>query len=79
MDNMTWKTLTADNYRVRIVWDMDPCDPLDSWDHGATVIPLELPWNAREDYYTSNDDTPEADLMRDCWAEWIAYRWALPQ
>lgn len=65
METMTWKTFTADNYRVRVVWDMHPCDPLDSWDHGVTVIPLELPRFTREDYYTSNDDTPEADLMRE--------------
>lgn len=65
MDTMTWKTLTAGNYRVRIVWDDEPRDPLADWDHGVTVIPLELPRDAREDYYTSNDDTPEADLVRE--------------
>lgn len=65
MHDMTWKTLTADNYRVRIVWDDSPTDPLSNWDHGVTVIPLELPRFTREDYYTSNDHTREAALMHD--------------
>lgn len=65
MNGMTWKTLTADNYRVRIVWDDEPRDPLSNWDHGVTVIPLELPRFTREDYYTSNDHTREAEVMRE--------------
>lgn len=65
MNDMTWKTLAADNYRVRIVWDDTPCDPLDNWDHGVTVIPLALPRFTREDYYTSNDHTREAEVMRE--------------
>ena len=65
METMTCETFTAGDYRVRMVWDDTPRDPLGDGDHGVTVIPLELPSGTREDYYTSNDDTPEADLMRE--------------
>ena len=65
MNDMTWRTLAAGDYRVRIVWDDDPTDPLSNWEHGVTVIPLELPRFTREDYYTSNDHTREAEVMRE--------------
>ena len=65
MNDMTWRTLAAGDYRVRIVWDDDPTDPLSNWEHGVTVIPLDLPRFTREDYYTSNDHTREAEVMRE--------------
>ena len=65
MNDMTWRTLAAGDYRVRIVWDDDPTDPLSNWEHGVTVIPLELPRFTREDYYTSNDHTREVEVMRE--------------
>lgn len=61
------------NLRTRMVCDDMPRDPLRDWDHGVTVIPVSLPRNTREDYYTANDHTEAAEIfeallyrMREC-------------